>query len=169
MTKQGRVPGAHQWQRAGCAPAASGLCVGHPAAAAVWQGGRAHQRARGAGEAALPGVLLPMLRPDAHRHWSLDFKCPPRRHEHYYGGGTGLVCCDLRSRAQDAIHLSCDGGRVCRPLIICHKGVPQVTAAHMQVCLLQVAVHDTVCRACTRPASVRSVLRRQCLSEGHHC
>lgn len=31
----------------------------------------------------------------------------------------------------DAAHVSCDGGRVCRPLIICDAGVPRVTDAHI--------------------------------------
>ena len=29
---------------------------------------------------------------------------------------------------------------MCRPLIICHKGVPRVTAAHMQVCLIYMPI-----------------------------
>ena len=28
------------------------------------------------------------------------------------------------------VHIASDGGRVCRPLIICDAGVPRVTAAH---------------------------------------
>jgi DNA-directed RNA polymerase III subunit RPC2 len=31
----------------------------------------------------------------------------------------------------DAVHVASDGGRVCRPLIICAAGVPSVTAAHI--------------------------------------
>jgi len=31
----------------------------------------------------------------------------------------------------DACYLSCDGGRVCRPLIICDKGVPRVKQEHI--------------------------------------
>jgi hypothetical protein len=46
---QGRVPGSHQRQRAGRAPAAGRLRGGHPGAAAVRESGRPHQRARGAG------------------------------------------------------------------------------------------------------------------------
>ena len=33
--------------------------------------------------------------------------------------------------AGDACHISCDGGRVCRPLIICDRGVPRVTNEHI--------------------------------------
>jgi hypothetical protein len=35
------------------------------------------------------------------------------------GCGVVLLCC------------SCDGGRVCRPLIICDNGVPRVTTGHI--------------------------------------
>lgn len=31
----------------------------------------------------------------------------------------------------DACYVSCDGGRVCRPLIICDAGVPRVTQDHI--------------------------------------
>ncbi|KAL6782341.1 RPC2 [Auxenochlorella protothecoides x Auxenochlorella symbiontica] len=31
----------------------------------------------------------------------------------------------------DAVHIAADGGRVCRPLIICDAGVPRVTGAHL--------------------------------------
>lgn len=31
----------------------------------------------------------------------------------------------------DACYVSCDGGRVCRPLIICDAGVPRVTQEHI--------------------------------------
>lgn len=31
----------------------------------------------------------------------------------------------------DAVHVSCDGGRVCRPLIICDRGVPRVRDEHI--------------------------------------
>ena len=34
--------------------------------------------------------------------------------------------------AADSCYISCDGGRVCRPLIICNAGVPRVTNAHMK-------------------------------------
>ena len=37
-------------------------------------------------------------------------------------------CCLLQA---DAVYIAADGGRVCRPLIICHNGVPSVTPAHM--------------------------------------
>ena len=33
---------------------------------------------------------------------------------------------------QDAVYLACDGGRVCRPLIVCDAGRPRVTSEHMQ-------------------------------------
>mmetsp|Transcript_18127 Transcript_18127/g.33118 ORF Transcript_18127/g.33118 Transcript_18127/m.33118 type:complete len:1156 (-) Transcript_18127:48-3515(-) len=33
---------------------------------------------------------------------------------------------------QDACHISCDGGRVCRPLIICDAGVPRVRKEHIE-------------------------------------
>lgn len=33
---------------------------------------------------------------------------------------------------QDRILISCDGGRVCRPLIICDKGKPRVQSHHLQ-------------------------------------
>ena len=33
--------------------------------------------------------------------------------------------------AADAVYIASDGGRVCRPLIICAGGVPSVTAAHI--------------------------------------
>jgi DNA-directed RNA polymerase III subunit RPC2 len=33
--------------------------------------------------------------------------------------------------AGDACYISCDGGRVCRPLIICDRGVPRVTNEHI--------------------------------------
>jgi hypothetical protein len=32
----------------------------------------------------------------------------------------------------DAAYISSDGGRVCRPLIICDAGVPRVTEAHIE-------------------------------------
>ncbi|KAL4539453.1 hypothetical protein Ndes2437B_g02173 [Nannochloris sp. 'desiccata'] len=32
----------------------------------------------------------------------------------------------------DTVHIASDGGRVCRPLIICDNGVPRVTAAHLR-------------------------------------
>lgn len=32
----------------------------------------------------------------------------------------------------DACHISSDGGRVCRPLIICDAGVPRVQQHHIQ-------------------------------------
>ena len=35
---------------------------------------------------------------------------------------------------QDCVYLACDGGRVCRPLIVCDAGRPRVTSEHMQVC-----------------------------------
>ena len=36
----------------------------------------------------------------------------------------------------DAVHIAADGGRVCRPLIVCHHGVPKLTSDHMeQVCV----------------------------------
>jgi hypothetical protein len=31
----------------------------------------------------------------------------------------------------DACYVSCDGGRVCRPLIICDAGVPRVRQEHI--------------------------------------
>ena len=31
----------------------------------------------------------------------------------------------------EAVYVSCDGGRVCRPLIICDKGVPRVKQEHI--------------------------------------
>lgn len=31
---------------------------------------------------------------------------------------------------QDSVYIASDGGRVCRPLIICDRGVPRVTSAH---------------------------------------
>lgn len=31
------------------------------------------------------------------------------------------------------VQISCDGGRVCRPLIVCDKGVPRVTSAHIEL------------------------------------
>eukprot|EP00967_Tisochrysis_lutea_P064145 scaffold82980_cov12-Tisochrysis_lutea.AAC.1 len=36
-----------------------------------------------------------------------------------------------RCTQNDACYLSCDGGRVCRPLIICDKGVPRVKQEHI--------------------------------------
>ena len=33
-------------------------------------------------------------------------------------------------RQHDAVNIASDGGRVCRPLIICEHGAPKVTAAH---------------------------------------
>lgn len=38
----------------------------------------------------------------------------------------------LHAPQNDACFVSCDGGRVCRPLIICDKGVPRVTQEHIQ-------------------------------------
>lgn len=34
-------------------------------------------------------------------------------------------------RQADAISIACDGGRVCRPLIICDRGVPRLTQHHI--------------------------------------
>ena len=31
---------------------------------------------------------------------------------------------------QETVHIASDGGRVCRPLIICDKGTPRVTEEH---------------------------------------
>ena len=31
----------------------------------------------------------------------------------------------------DACYISADGGRVCRPLIICDNGVPRITSQHI--------------------------------------
>ncbi len=39
-----------------------------------------------------------------------------------------FVHCHLQ---QDAAYISCDGGRVCRPLIICDQGVPRVRQEHI--------------------------------------
>eukprot|EP00210_Caulerpa_lentillifera_P008427 g8039.t1 len=36
------------------------------------------------------------------------------------------------SLQQDRVLISCDGGRVCRPLIICDNGVPRVKSHHLQ-------------------------------------
>ena len=33
-------------------------------------------------------------------------------------------------RQYDAVNIASDGGRVCRPLIICEHGMPKVTAEH---------------------------------------
>ena len=33
---------------------------------------------------------------------------------------------------RDGVHIAADGGRVCRPLIVCHRGVPQLTPAHVE-------------------------------------
>lgn len=33
----------------------------------------------------------------------------------------------------DTVQIASDGGRVCRPLIICDRGVPRVTDEHLQV------------------------------------
>ena len=35
---------------------------------------------------------------------------------------------------QDSCYIASDGGRVCRPLIICDAGVPRVTQDHLDVC-----------------------------------
>ncbi|KAK9794947.1 hypothetical protein WJX73_009398 [Symbiochloris irregularis] len=32
---------------------------------------------------------------------------------------------------RDGVHIAADGGRVCRPLIVCNKGIPLLTAAHV--------------------------------------
>lgn len=37
----------------------------------------------------------------------------------------------------DAVNIASDGGRVCRPLIICERGVPKVTAEHTAKVLSQ--------------------------------
>ncbi len=42
---------------------------------------------------------------------------------------------------QDCVYLACDGGRVCRPLIVCDAGHPRVTSEHMQVTLQPPAGH----------------------------
>ena len=40
------------------------------------------------------------------------------------------------------VHIASDGGRVCRPLIICDHGVPRVKEGHLQVmCRVQFWVH----------------------------
>ena len=33
-------------------------------------------------------------------------------------------------RQAGAVHIASDGGRVCRPLIVCEGGAPRVTAEH---------------------------------------
>ena len=48
------------------------------------------------------------------------------------GSGRGAMGGTARS-LQDTVNIACDGGRVCRPLIICDRGRPRVTQAHMQV------------------------------------
>lgn len=40
-------------------------------------------------------------------------------------------------RQAGAISIACDGGRVCRPLIICDQGVPRLTQQH----IAQVPIH----------------------------
>lgn len=35
------------------------------------------------------------------------------------------------NKAQKAVHISSDGGRICRPMIICENGLPRVTSDHM--------------------------------------
>ena len=45
---------------------------------------------------------------------------------------------------QDCVYLACDGGRVCRPLIVCDAGRPRVTSEHMQVDLQPPAGQRTV-------------------------
>lgn len=47
---------------------------------------------------------------------------------------------------QDTVNIACDGGRVCRPLIICDRGRPRVTQAHMQV-----LCHTFTACACSAP------------------
>ena len=37
---------------------------------------------------------------------------------------------------QDCCYVACDGGRVCRPLLICENGLPLATTEHMKVQLL---------------------------------
>ena len=37
---------------------------------------------------------------------------------------------------QDSVYIASDGGRVCRPLIICEGGVPKVTNEHLAKVLL---------------------------------
>ncbi|ORZ33682.1 DNA-directed RNA polymerase III subunit RPC2 [Catenaria anguillulae PL171] len=44
--------------------------------------------------------------------------------------------------SMQAIQVACDGGRVCRPLIIVENGVPRVTARHMQLLAKGLMVFD---------------------------
>lgn len=50
-------------------------------------------------------------------------------------GELSILCCgrklgDVLGQA-DSVYIASDGGRVCRPLIICKNGVPMVTDAHI--------------------------------------
>ncbi|KFM24286.1 DNA-directed RNA polymerase III subunit RPC2 [Auxenochlorella protothecoides] len=47
------------------------------------------------------------------------------------GESCGLVKNLALMTHHDAVHIAADGGRVCRPLIICDAGVPRVTGAHL--------------------------------------
>ena len=42
----------------------------------------------------------------------------------------------------DAVHIACDGGRLCRPLVVCDDGVPRLTQAHVEVRFLRGVVME---------------------------
>ena len=57
---------------------------------------------------------------------------------------------------QDAVYLACDGGRVCRPLIVCDAGHPRVTSEHMQATLCQPFLPDGIKCLAADPVVLRT-------------
>jgi DNA-directed RNA polymerase beta subunit len=57
--------------------------------------------------------------------------CSERNHPHKPTKHTTKQNKTTQPKKGDAAHVSCDGGRVCRPLIICDDGAPRVTDAHI--------------------------------------
>jgi DNA-directed RNA polymerase III subunit RPC2 len=44
---------------------------------------------------------------------------------------------------QDTVQIAVDGGRLCRPLVVCDHGVPRLKQRHVEVGALLVNIHAT--------------------------
>ena len=61
-------------------------------------------------------------------------------------------------RQAGAVHIASDGGRVCRPLIVCEGGAPKVTAEHTA----KVGVNSVVCPAVSGAAQLGASCLNPC-------